>query len=119
MKSAIPGEIVNAGGSFEKDDWLAGCEWRISNDEFREACHCEIVEVARKSAFEALNVEFFKHTFFHMSLRGAMQWRQSNLELGFYLRLPRPLASLGARNDITNHYSSHIPTSLPNPRLHL
>jgi hypothetical protein len=58
MKSAIPREIVDAGGSFEEHDWLTSCGWRVTGDKFRDMCDLEIVEVADKSAFETLGEEF-------------------------------------------------------------
>src|SRR5688572_23207563 len=76
MKSAIPREIVYPSGSFEKDDGLTTCGWRAAGDKLRHARDLEIVEPADKSTFETLGVEIFEHTFFHMSLRGAMPWRR-------------------------------------------
>ena len=69
MKSAIPREIVDAGGSFEEHDWLTSCRWRVTGDKFRDMCDLEIVEVADKPTFEALGEKIFHY--FHLSVRGA------------------------------------------------
>ena len=63
MKSAIPREVIDPCGSFEKDDRLTCCRWRVAINESCHAGNLEIVEPADKSTFEALGVEMFEHTF--------------------------------------------------------
>jgi hypothetical protein len=59
MKSAVPREIVNAGGGFEEDDGLSACLRFFPRDKPRHARDFHIVDAADESAFEALGEKLF------------------------------------------------------------
>ena len=61
MEAAVPREIINPCGRFEKYDRRARWRWRVTDDEFSYACNFEIIEPADKSALDALGEKFSKH----------------------------------------------------------
>ncbi len=61
MESAIPGEIVNACGGFEKDHRLSGwlrCALRYLP---RHVGNLQVIQAADKAAFDALGKKVFEH----------------------------------------------------------
>ncbi len=61
MKPTIPGEIIDPGGGFEKDDRRAVSRRRVTSDEFCYARNFDVIEPAEESALEALGEEFSEH----------------------------------------------------------
>ena len=58
MKSAVPGEVVDAGGGFEEEERRAGRDRRLPGDPFRHTGDLPIVKPAGDAALEALFEEF-------------------------------------------------------------
>ena len=61
MKSAVPGEIVDASGGFEENNGRASGLGFLTGNLSGNTRNFEIVEPADKSAFDALGEEFFEH----------------------------------------------------------
>ena len=70
VKSAVPGEIIDASGGFKENDGRACGSWRIASYEPRNLGNFEIIESADKSAFDALGEEFFEHGVDDYTLHG-------------------------------------------------
>ena len=61
MESAVPGQVVNAGGCFEENDRRAFGLRFLTSHLMRYKCYLEIIEPADKSAFDALGEKIFEH----------------------------------------------------------
>lgn len=59
MKPAVPGEIVDSRGGFEKDDRRPGRRRGVAGNALCHARNFEIIEPADKPALDALREEFF------------------------------------------------------------
>ena len=61
MKPAVPGEIVDSRGGFEKDDRRPGRRRGVAGNALCHARNFEIIEPAYETAFDSLFEEFFYH----------------------------------------------------------
>ena len=61
MKGAVPGEIVDAGRGFEKDNWLPLRIWKLTRNTPRHPPDLEVIEMTGQSSLDILGVEIFNH----------------------------------------------------------
>ena len=61
MKGAVPGEIVDAGGCFEKDDRLPLRIRDLTGNTPRHPPDLEVIEMTGQSLLDILGVEIFNH----------------------------------------------------------